>query len=54
MISTDHKITYHINEEPMLVVDGICVEEESSTDETLGKEVGSESREPFESVEASA
>ena len=38
----------------MFVVDGICVEEEGSADEALGKEVGSESREPFESVEASA
>ena len=47
-------MTYHVDKEPMLVVDGVCVEEEGSANETLGQEVGSESREPFESVEASA
>jgi hypothetical protein len=47
-------MTNHIDKEPLFVVDGVCVEEEGSADEALGKEVGSESREPFESVEASA
>jgi hypothetical protein len=47
-------MTYYIDKEPMFVVNGVCVEEEGSADEALGKEVGSESREPFESVEASA
>jgi len=34
-------------------VDGVQVEEDSA-DKAMGKEVGSESREPFEGVEASA
>ena len=47
-------MTYHIDKEPTFVVDGVCVEEECSPDEALVKEVRSKSREPSESVEASA
>ena len=47
-------MTYYIDKNPMFVVDGVGVEEEGSPDEALGEEVRSESREPFESVEASA
>ena len=47
-------MTYHVDEEPVLVVDGICIEEECSTNEALGKEVRSEIREPFEGVETRA
>jgi hypothetical protein len=47
-------MTYNIDKEPMFVVDGVRVEEEGSANEGLGKEVGSENREPFESVESSA
>jgi len=38
----------------VLCVDGVQVEEEGSADKALGKEVGSESRERFEGVEAGA
>ena len=48
------KMTYHVDKEPVLCVDGVCVEEEGSPYEALRKEVRSEIREPFEDVEARA
>ena len=48
------KITYHVDKEPVLCVDSVCVKEERSPDETLVKEVSSEVCKPVERVEASA
>jgi hypothetical protein len=47
-------MTYHVDKEPVFCVDSVLVKEECSANEALGKEVGSERREPFESVETSA
>jgi hypothetical protein len=47
-------MTYHVNKEPVLCINGILIKEESSADETLSEEVGRERRKPPEHVEASA
>jgi hypothetical protein len=54
VVVTGRKVTYHVDKEPVLIVDGVCVEEEGSPDEALGKEVRGEIREPLEGVEARA
>jgi hypothetical protein len=46
-------MTYCVDEEPVLCIDSILIEEKGGTDETLIKEVGCQSREPLEHVEAS-
>jgi hypothetical protein len=46
-------MTYHVDEEPVLRVDGILIEEKGSPDETLTEEIGCESCKPIEQVETS-
>jgi hypothetical protein len=46
-------MTYHVDEEPMLRVDGILVKEKGSPDETLIEKIGCESCEPMKQVKAS-
>ena len=41
VVVTGRKMTYHIDKEPVFIVDSVCVEEEGSPDEALRKEVGS-------------
>ena len=45
-------MTYRVDEEPVFCIDSFLIEEKGGTDETLIKEVGCQSREPFEHVEA--
>jgi hypothetical protein len=47
-------MTYDVDKEPVLCVDGVYVKEEGSADEGLVKKVGSELCKPIENVEASA
>jgi hypothetical protein len=46
-------MTYPVDEQPVLVLDGILIEEKCGTDKTLDREIGYEICEPHKHVEAS-